>query len=92
MTPTQISNLTSSLEGDMSLLDGYDELSSEDKERVERAISQGHVDDEDWRGDVEFNRPGKKGMHARTPKKDKDTAVSICAGFLSIPLVMVLKS
>jgi len=91
VTPTQISNLASSLEGDMSMLDGYDELPSEDKERVERAISQGHIDDEDWRGDVEFNRPGKRGMHARTPKKDKDTAVSISPEFLSIPPGMVSK-
>lgn len=34
----------------MDLVDGYDELTSEFKKKVENALEQGHVDDEDWKG------------------------------------------
>lgn len=36
---------------------------------MKRALQQGHVDDEDFKGDVEMNRPGAKGY--RTPQKKK---------------------
>lgn len=32
------------------LIDGYDEISEENQEKVMRALEQGHVDDEDWKG------------------------------------------
>ena len=35
---------------DMDLVDGYDTLPDEIKEKVKRALEQGHVDDEDWKG------------------------------------------
>lgn len=35
---------------DYSLLDGYDELPEELQEKVRRALENGHVDDEDWKG------------------------------------------
>ena len=38
------------IEDDLDLLDGYDEIPPDVQEKVKRAIEQGHVDDEDWRG------------------------------------------
>jgi hypothetical protein len=35
---------------DASAVDGFTELSSENREKVLRALEQGHVDDSDWRG------------------------------------------
>ncbi|GAB7339368.1 hypothetical protein MBLNU457_6009t1 [Dothideomycetes sp. NU457] len=70
VTPKQIENLQSECEGDLTLIDGYDELDDNWKEKVSRAVEQGHVDDEDWKHDPELNRPGAKAK--RTPKKKKD--------------------
>lgn len=57
MTPRVISNLQEALgepgedgEYDASAVDGFTELSSENQEKVLRALEQGHVDDSDWRG------------------------------------------
>jgi hypothetical protein len=36
--------------GDMELVDGYDTLPEDMQEKVERAIKEKHVDDEDWNG------------------------------------------
>ncbi|KAJ5645015.1 hypothetical protein N7507_011026 [Penicillium longicatenatum] len=52
---------------DYSLLDGYDELSEECQEKVRRALENGHIDDDDWKGDIEMNRPGAR--HFRVPGK-----------------------
>ncbi|KIW08030.1 uncharacterized protein PV09_00974 [Verruconis gallopava] len=70
VTPQVIENIKNLIEGDLSMFDGYDELPAEEQERVKRAIDQGHVDDADWRGDVELNRPGKRGYRVKTPKKN----------------------
>lgn len=35
---------------DYSLLDGYDEIPEEFQEKVRRAVENGHIDDEDWKG------------------------------------------
>ena len=48
MTPKQISNLQESIEGDPKELDGYEELPEDLQKKVDRAIEQGHIDDEDW--------------------------------------------
>ncbi|KAI9844005.1 MAG: hypothetical protein M1837_005940 [Sclerophora amabilis] len=69
VTPAQIKNIKDSIEEDLDLLDGYDEVPNDLQERIRRALDQGHVDDADWRGDVEMNRPGMRGTHKRTPKK-----------------------
>jgi hypothetical protein len=50
------------------LLEGFTDLTEEWQDKVRKAVEVGHVDDEDWLGDPEFNRPGKKGM---TPRKKK---------------------
>ena len=34
----------------MELFDGYEDLPDDDKEKIKRALEQGHVDDEDWKG------------------------------------------
>lgn len=34
----------------MDLVDGFDALPEDVQEKVERALEQGHVDDEDWNG------------------------------------------
>lgn len=38
------------MDGDFDSLDGYDEISSENQEKVKQAVNQGHVDDDDWKG------------------------------------------
>ncbi len=50
VTPKVIENLKMSIEEDMDLLDGYDEIPPEEQAKVARSLEQGHVDDEDWRG------------------------------------------
>lgn len=69
VTPAQIANLVNETGGDVNDVDGYEELPEDVQEKVRRAMEQGHVDDEDWRGDVERNRSGLKGM--RTPQSAK---------------------
>ena len=48
MTPKQISNLGTSIEGDPKELDGYEELPEDLQKKVVRALEQGHIDDDDW--------------------------------------------
>ena len=50
MTPAQIAGLQDTVEGDLDMLDGYDGLATTFQDKVKRAIQQGHVDDEDWKG------------------------------------------
>ncbi|KAK5229285.1 hypothetical protein LTR47_007887 [Exophiala xenobiotica] len=77
VTPLQIANLQSQVgpledfdDADLSaILDGYDEISPEAQEKVKYGLQNGHVADEDWKGDPGFNRPGMKGINKRTPKK-----------------------
>ncbi|KAK2879461.1 hypothetical protein FQN49_000845 [Arthroderma sp. PD_2] len=73
VTPRQIASIQEivGLNGDrdMTRLDGYDEISAESQKKVADAVEQGHVDDEDWKGDVEVNRPGKIGFRVRASKK-----------------------
>ena len=86
VTPQQISNLKDAVEDDLErYLDGYAELDNYDKARIAKAVEEGHVADEDWKGvslvtskltnftkcrkDVEVNRPGQKGF--RTPASKK---------------------
>jgi hypothetical protein len=50
VTPKVISNINEYIEGDMDLFDGYDGLPDDIQAKVKRALDQGHVDDEDWKG------------------------------------------
>lgn len=49
-TPVQIASLKGVIEGNLEYLDGYEDLTFEDQVKVERALENGHVDDEDWKG------------------------------------------
>ncbi|CAF9909843.1 MAG: hypothetical protein HETSPECPRED_009534 [Heterodermia speciosa] len=71
VTPVLIANMKEATENNFDLLDGYDELSEDVQQTVRRAFEQGHVDDEDWKGDVEQNRPGAKGFRSPAVKKKK---------------------
>ena len=50
MTPLQLSRVKEAIEGDFSMFDGYEDLPRDLQEKVERALENGHVDDEDWKG------------------------------------------
>ena len=39
-----------SSDDDIDMVDGYDELPEDAKDKVRRALEQGHIDDEDWKG------------------------------------------
>ncbi|RAK98270.1 uncharacterized protein BO80DRAFT_362068, partial [Aspergillus ibericus CBS 121593] len=76
VTPKIIANMIETVgdanesgERDYTALDGYEELPQDAQAKVRKALEQGHVDDEDWKGDVELNRPGKSGFRKRAPKK-----------------------
>ena len=50
VTPKQIANLKETIEDDLDLLDGYDELDTESQDKVKEALANGHIDDADWKG------------------------------------------
>jgi len=50
LTPEVVVRWWDSAEHDMELIDGCDILPDDLQEKVERALEQGHVDDEDWNG------------------------------------------
>jgi ubiquitin-conjugating enzyme E2 O len=56
VTPKIISNLNETIEElsgdkkDPEAIDGFEDLSPENQERVVRALEQGHVDDDEWKG------------------------------------------
>ncbi|OQD76176.1 hypothetical protein PENDEC_c005G02547 [Penicillium decumbens] len=85
VTPKVIENITNSWketlpseEPDYSLLDGYDELPEDVQLNIRTALTQGHVDDADWRGDLEVNRPGKTGFRVRgAAKKAKEKKATL---------------
>ncbi|MCJ1282586.1 hypothetical protein MMC26_001911 [Xylographa opegraphella] len=68
VTPVQIANLKKDIEDNLDYLDGYEDLNDDDKAKVRQALADGHVADEDWRYDVEMNRPGRKGFRSTAYK------------------------
>ncbi|EOD48938.1 putative zf-parp-type zinc finger protein [Neofusicoccum parvum UCRNP2] len=68
-TPKVIANVKEFIDGDLTMIDGYEDLPEDMQAKLDTAFAQGHVDDEDWKGDVEKNRPGQNGM--RLTKADK---------------------
>lgn len=50
VTPKQIANLIESSGGDTDLVDGYDELPAEFQAKINFALKNGHIPDEDWKG------------------------------------------
>jgi hypothetical protein len=71
VTPMQLAHVADVINGDMELLEGYEDLDEDLQEKVSRAIEQGHIDDDDWTGDPEFNRPGRRGKFSRSSPKKK---------------------
>ncbi|KAL4817961.1 hypothetical protein BDW67DRAFT_158247 [Aspergillus spinulosporus] len=75
VTPKVIANINDIVgegdERDLETLDGYEDLPAELQEKVARALEQGHVDDEDWRGDPEMNVRGSSGFRVRASAKAK---------------------
>ncbi|CAG8335690.1 unnamed protein product [Penicillium nalgiovense] len=72
-TPKQIVNVKKDLtedseDPDFSRLDGFDEMSEELQDKIRKAVEVGHVEDEEWRGDVQCNRPGSVGMRVKASK------------------------
>ena len=49
VTPKVLANLKDFLEEDLDMFDGYEELLDEYKDKIRRALEQGHVDDKDWK-------------------------------------------
>ena len=50
VTPAVLHNWHEVAQGDMEMVDGYDDLPDDAKAKIKRALEQGHVDDEDWGG------------------------------------------
>lgn len=50
MTPVQIAGVKDTTEGDMDMLDGYEDLPNDLQEKVKQAFEDGHVADDDWKG------------------------------------------
>lgn len=50
VTPQVIGNVKTFIEGDFELLEGFENLPADLQAKIEKAVEQGHVDDEDWRG------------------------------------------
>ncbi|RYN83221.1 hypothetical protein AA0117_g1719 [Alternaria alternata] len=69
VTPKQIENLIETCGGDTDMVDGYDELPAEFQEKVDFALKNGHIPDEDCTRDPELNRPGVKKPRAKKAKK-----------------------
>ena len=50
VTPKQIQNLEETIEGNFDFLDGYDEIDEESQTKVRKALEDGHVADDEWKG------------------------------------------
>lgn len=50
MTPKQITGVKSSIEDNVDLFDGLDELPNDLQEKVKTALANGHIADDDWTG------------------------------------------
>lgn len=37
-------------DADMGVIDGWEEITDEARDKLRKALKQGHVDDEDWKG------------------------------------------
>ncbi|CAG8908417.1 unnamed protein product [Penicillium egyptiacum] len=79
-TPKQIVNVKKDLaedseeNPDFSRIDGFDEIGEELQDKIRKAIEVGHVEDDEWRGDLECNRPGHVGMRVKASKAKANEA------------------
>ncbi|GAB7329565.1 hypothetical protein MBLNU13_g01326t2 [Cladosporium sp. NU13] len=73
VTPPVLHNWWEAAEHDFELIDGLDTMPEDAQEKVKRALQQGHVDDDDFNGDVECNRwNGKKTQGMFLTDKQKE--------------------
>ncbi|EON64892.1 hypothetical protein W97_04126 [Coniosporium apollinis CBS 100218] len=72
VSPKVISNMQAHCQGDLGLIEGYEEMPDEWQDKIARALEQGHIDDEDYKGDPQYNRPGAKKPRTPKAKKTKD--------------------
>ncbi|KAJ5103514.1 hypothetical protein N7532_004043 [Penicillium argentinense] len=73
-TPRVLHNITENIANEdksiaFDTLDGWEELDDETREKIRTAIEKGHIEDDEWNGDAECNRPGKTGMRAKSSNK-----------------------
>ncbi|OQE19821.1 hypothetical protein PENSTE_c014G04540 [Penicillium steckii] len=61
---------------DFDALDGFDEVPPEMQEKIKKALVKGHIEDDEWQGDVAYNRPGMRGMRAPKPRAKKGEKAS----------------
>jgi hypothetical protein len=60
ITPKQIANLLTSIDGedglpdDLDIIDGYEDVGEENQAKIRTALQQGHVPDKDWKGVSSF--------------------------------------
>ncbi|KAK9366817.1 hypothetical protein V1509DRAFT_654426 [Lipomyces kononenkoae] len=69
VTPQVIQNIKTKVESLPEGLDGYDDISAEDQQRVAGALEDGHVADTEYKGDVATNRLGAKNPRRQKAKK-----------------------
>lgn len=50
VTPAVVENWKEESGGDPDMLDGYEDLSAESKKKIDVALEEGRVADEDWKG------------------------------------------
>lgn len=50
VTPVVVSNIRDFIDGDFEMIDGFEEMPADWQDKIKRAVEQGHVDDEDWKG------------------------------------------
>ena len=103
VTPKQIVNVKNSIDGEPNNLDGYEDLPEDLQEKISKALEDGHVADEDWRGvrtqisvfksatyfgkDIEMNRTGKNGFRTPETKKARKEATKVSPSVNFIPPV-----
>ncbi|CEJ56142.1 hypothetical protein PMG11_02363 [Penicillium brasilianum] len=76
-TPAILSNIAKGVfekdkvtgDENFQLIDGWEDLPEVYQETVRNALIEGHVADDDWKGDPECNRPGKRGFRLAGKKK-----------------------
>ena len=69
VTGKQIEHVKEAIEGDLDLFDGFEDIPEEDQARVKKALDDGIVAAEDWRGEAEANVPGGTGYQTKETKK-----------------------
>ena len=80
ITPKVIENLINSLEGrdldgDLDIIDGYEDLPEEWKGKVRTMLKEGHVPDEDWKGvsDTIYTEAQSLALNTNSGRRAKPT-------------------